>query len=418
MGLEGPARPRVSRETRLLLATILVSIAVLWALARLRFPDRPVATNPVPPLLTQLTEPPRYEDLASEISKLEARLLPSLVQVGSAIALRVHDNVGAVLSAPDSQGGKAVIDDSTVIVRDPATGLTLAPIPGAPAPELTPWGASQLERPRYLIASDASPAGASLRPVFVGRLYPVRSPAWPEEVWLLPARTEVAPGDFLFTANGELAGLVITHAGTLALVPGGTVLGAARGLFKIKGTPRGWLGLDVQALPSSLTSGSPPLSGVIVAWVDPEGPAAGHLAVMDVIEAAAGTSIRSPAEWRVHIARLTPGASVVLRVRRAGQTNDVTVTAAERVPSANAAILGLTMRTIRRVGAEVVDIDEGSSAARAGIEVGDVITAIGDVQAPTAQQVTRTFEAAPVEQAILVAITRGARHRVLALEKK
>lgn len=418
MGLEGPARPRVSRETRLLLATILVSIAVLWALARLRFPDRPVVANPVPPLLTQLTEPPRYNDLASEISKLEARLLPSLVQVESAMALRVHDSVGAILVPLDGAGGKRLVDDSTVIARDPANGLTLAPIPGAPAPELTPWSAAQLERPRYLIASDVSPAGPSLRPVFVGRLYPARNPAWPAEIWIVPARTDVAPGDFLFTSDGELAGLVITHAGMRAVVPGETVLGAADGLFKTRGAPRGWLGLEVQALPPSLSSGSQPLSGVIVAWVDPEGPAAGSVAAMDVIEAVDGHAIQSPAEWRVRIARLAPGASVVVRVRRGTHSSDVTLTAAERASSAAPPALGLTLRTIRRVGAEVLEVDEGSSGARAGIEEGDVITAISDVQAPTAQQVTGTFETASVDRPVLVAITRGTRHRVVALEKK
>ena len=334
------------------------------------------------------------------------------------MALRVHDNVGAVLAAADAAGGKALADDSTVIARDPATGLTLAPIPGAPAPELTPWKAVQLERPRYLIASDVSPAGPSLRPVFVGRLHPARNPAWPGEIWLLPARTEVAPGDFMFTSNGELAGLVIAHAGAQALVPGEAVLGAAAGLFKHKGTARGWLGVEVQALPPSQTSGSQPLSGVIVAWVDPKGPASEQLLVMDVIEAVDGMPIRSPADWRARIARMAPGASVVVRARRDAESRDVALTAAEHASSGDPATLGVTMRTIRGAGAEVLDVDDGSSAARAGIEPGDLITAIGIVRAPTAQQVTRAFEAAPVDGAVLVAITRGARHRVLALEKK
>ena len=47
-------RPRISRETRLLLTTAFLAVAVLWGLARVRFPDRPASPNPDPPLLTPL----------------------------------------------------------------------------------------------------------------------------------------------------------------------------------------------------------------------------------------------------------------------------------------------------------------------------------------------------------------------------
>ncbi len=50
-------RPRVSRETRLLLTTALLSVVALWILARIRFPDQPAGT-PVQPLLTQLASGP------------------------------------------------------------------------------------------------------------------------------------------------------------------------------------------------------------------------------------------------------------------------------------------------------------------------------------------------------------------------
>jgi hypothetical protein len=48
-------RPRVSRETRLLLAAGVMAVAALWLLARIRFPERPVSPNPVPSVLSQLT---------------------------------------------------------------------------------------------------------------------------------------------------------------------------------------------------------------------------------------------------------------------------------------------------------------------------------------------------------------------------
>jgi S1-C subfamily serine protease len=82
------------------------------------------------------------------------------------------------------------------------------------------------------------------------------------------------------------------------------------------------------------------------------------------------------------------------------------------------ATLGLTMRTVRRMGAEVVEVSPASAAARLGIREADVITAIGNIRAPTAQQVEAAFAAAPVNRPLLVAIARGNRHHVVALEKK
>lgn len=419
MDLSGPARPRVSRETRLLLVTILISVAALWALARLRFPQRPATPNPVQPLLTQLAAPPAFDDLASEVSKLEPRLLPSLATVGLTVSLRVREDAGAMLlSAPDGSAGSGRVDDPKVLARDPASGLALIGLPGAPAPALKSWSPQQFDRARYLIASDVSRQGASLRPVFIGRLHPTTSPAWPGEIWVLPARTDVAPGDFLFTADAALAGLVIGHSGALTLVPGDTVLLVADRLLSQKDPLGSWLGVQVQALTPSLTSGGDTRPGVMISWVHPDGPAADKLVVMDVIEAVGGEPIASPDDWRARTARLVPDQSIVVRIRRFGATMDVWLTAVPQPAPAGPVTLGLTMRTLTRIGAEVVRIADGSAGARAGIREGDVITAIGEIRTPTASQVARAYDTAPDDRPVLVAITRGDAHRVLALEKK
>lgn len=78
MELTGLRRSRISRDTRLLLITVCVAVAVLWVLARLRFPERPVTANPIPPLLTQLASRAVLEDLPSEVSQLQPRVLPLL----------------------------------------------------------------------------------------------------------------------------------------------------------------------------------------------------------------------------------------------------------------------------------------------------------------------------------------------------
>src|SRR5688572_10969828 len=81
-----PRRPRVSRETRLLLTTALVALAALWVLARLRFPDLPTTPNPVTPLLSQIVTPPTFDDLASDVAQLQARLDSSLIALDAGSA--------------------------------------------------------------------------------------------------------------------------------------------------------------------------------------------------------------------------------------------------------------------------------------------------------------------------------------------
>ncbi len=91
MDANRPYRPRVSRETRLLLTTALVAIAALWVLARIRFPDSPATPNPVAPLLSQLATTPTLDGLASEVTQLQARIEPSLVALDRSAAVAAAD---------------------------------------------------------------------------------------------------------------------------------------------------------------------------------------------------------------------------------------------------------------------------------------------------------------------------------------
>src|SRR5687768_3000282 len=117
-------RPRVSRETRMLLTTALVAIVALWVLARVRFPDRPAPQNPVQPLLTQLTPRPTFADLAAEIAGLRPRLDPLLVPASATVAgLRFQDDVALAWRDPWQDG---VTWSTPALLRDDrASGLTL-----------------------------------------------------------------------------------------------------------------------------------------------------------------------------------------------------------------------------------------------------------------------------------------------------
>jgi hypothetical protein len=55
------------------------------------------------------------------------------------------------------------------------------------------------QQPRYLVASNVSPEGVSLRPAFVGSLDRIDSTLWSEPLWAVPGRADLAAGSFLIT---------------------------------------------------------------------------------------------------------------------------------------------------------------------------------------------------------------------------
>lgn len=423
-----PPRPRVSRETRLLLATVLVSVSVLLVLARIRFPEQAAAApNPIPQVLTQLLPAPGFDDLSATVARAAPRLAASLVitrlQAPSnrdnpvIHALRIREETAAAVWSPlDAEAGSSI---AGVIRRDAGSGLTLIRVERAAALPLELGPVRAADFPRYLLASDAAPAprGASLRPVFVGALHEAVSAAWPEPVWTLPRQTDVAPGTFLFTMDGALAGVVSLLEGAPILVPGGALLAAADRVERQESRMTGTLAIDVQPISPAVAAATGAVSGVVITRVEPESPAVPALAVMDVIEAVNGEPLKTFDQWRVRAARLAAGEQVVLRVRGRGETRDVAITAVStRKPPDRAP--ALTLRSIRRTGVEVLRVDPASDAARAGIEPGDIITAVDAVQAPSPAQVLRALADAPGERPVLVAITRGTSHLVLGVEKR
>jgi len=424
-----PYRPRVSRETRLLLTAGVLAIAALWLLARIRFQERPVTPNPVPSVLSQLASGPKYDDLAAEIARLQTRLEPSLLalDVPSAVlgslqvsrrivALRLHDDLAVTLLPAGSN--PELWSDSRVLARDRASGLLVVRVAGqVPRSPPIPWTPRRPpQQPRYLIASDVSSRGVSLRPVFVGSLDPMDSALWSEPLWAVPGRSDLAPGSFVFTNNAELVGLVFAHGGEPVVMPGATVLAEADRLLNTPRGPAGTIGLEVQALTASLASVTGAPAGMVVTWVEEDGAAAGQLIVGDVIEAIDGRTLATPQHWDVRLARLLAGETLTLRVRRRGEVQEVALTAAAAALQPVSRALGLTLRGRTGIGAEVVRVERGSAADRAGLAAGDVITLIADVPAPTPAQITRSFASFREGQYVMIAVTRGDAHHVMPLE--
>ncbi len=426
-------RPRVSRETRQLLATVLLAVIALWVLGRVRYPDRSSA-NPVPALLTQLAPRPAFNELAAESAQLRSRLGASLLAVRSgdlAIpAFRIRDDT-ALAFAPRTSGGVAYAaalrdggegpdapgaDRPEPIVSDGATGMTLLRVTAAAAALApAPWTPRELDEPRYLLATVASADDVALRPVFVAALEAVNSAAWSAPIWNVPGTPDLQPGSLLFTEEGELAGAVVAHRDGVAIVPAVTLLAEAHRLRQVPPRQPGFLGIDVQTLTPALAAATGASRGVVVAWVSRAGPADGHLRPGDVIEAADGRWLQTREHWDVRDARLAAGEPIVLGVRRRGEWHDVQLVAA--VKPADARPLGLTLRGVPRIGSEIVAVDRPSAAADAGLEPGDLITLIAAVDAPTPAQGRDASAAAADGRPLLIVFSRGTAARVATLHR-
>ena len=420
----GSYRPRLSRETRRLLLTALVAMLMLWVLARVRFPERPAAPNPVPPILDQLTGPPTFAELAARVGELRGQLADSLVSlvfddgqagyggsVRRAVALRIRDDLAITVArgAGTSPHG--------VVAEDRGSGLRLVETAVKTRPQLPIfWSPRDLQQPRYLLAASASPEGISLQPTFVGSLAPIETPQWAGPVWALPMDAVAAPGALLFTEQGELVGIVAQSDAGPAIVPARLLLASAERLLEAPPKAAAEIGVDVDTLTPRLASAAGAQTGVVVAWVDPAGIAASLLRIGDVIEAIDDVAITNTEQWRVRAARVGVGETLTLRVTRRGTQQIVQLPV--RAPSReNAAFLGLGMTRVAREGTEVTRVVRGSAAEQAGIAAGDLITAIGDIMAPTPAQIASAFEALDSGDLLVVAVSRDGAHRVMALQR-
>src|SRR5688572_24128770 len=97
-------RPRVSRETRLLLITAAAALVVLWMLARVRFADRPVIQNPVQPLFTQIAPVVTLEALASQVAEAQPRIDPFVLPMYEP-AVRLRDDLALITTSVPARGG-------------------------------------------------------------------------------------------------------------------------------------------------------------------------------------------------------------------------------------------------------------------------------------------------------------------------
>jgi serine protease Do len=182
-------------------------------------------------------------------------------------------------------------------------------------------------------------------------------------------------------------------------IPARIAQGVQRQLLATGHVERGFLGVMIQDLTPSLARrfGAGDAHGVLVAEVSDGSPAArARLAPGDVVVKVDGRAVEGLGAFRNGIAERKPGSQVELAVLRDGKPLDVAVTlgrldeepATAAQPTADEPTplgrLGLEVRPLtpdvaRELGVEpsqglaIVSVEDGSPAARAGLQPGDVI---------------------------------------------
>lgn len=425
-------RPRVSRETRLLLATVCVATLALWVLARVRSLESGAqAARPAPALLAPLVGE-SHDQLNADLARLEARVAPWLATLavepatgagaGSVPLVRVRADL-ALAIAPS---GSTVRPEAGADIAgsDRTTGLTVIRYGGPPAaPPLAIWPGTAPRTARYLMAAESTAPGVTLRPFLVRGVTQTVVKGWRQPLWRLPATAGLSAGTALFTTSAEFVGIIVNDQGGAALAPAQTALDEMDRLLARSNRSGGDLAVEIEEITPAVGALLGVRSGLVVTWVDPSGPSAKALGTGDVIQQVDGQQVSTSDDWLLSMARILEGDDVRLSVLRAGMPHEMRVTAAAVPPPVPAtrstdervrpgAGLGLEMRTETGQGISVRGVSAGSRADEAGLVVGDLITRAGTVNAPTPAQLRQALARGPV----LLTVTRGARHHVLALQ--
>jgi hypothetical protein len=439
-----------SPENRLLVIVIAVSAAALLLLARFRFPGEQRPVNPAPAPLERLAAQATFDDLASIIAQAQTRVAPALLALrvmGRAaqppsltsaldspdhvvptvprlvLAARVRQDVAvAHLSAGDRvEGIIGVAGIARTLTIDPVRMVGLVRVPPEANRAQAIWESQDpLPTSRYVAVAEATPGGPTLRPLFLGRTDPFTTARWDRPLLALGAAGATQPGSAVFSLAGRLEGLTMTEDRLPVMVPARALLAAVEELERGPAGPPGDLGVELSNLTPSLIAATGADHGAVVAYVRPNGPAAGLLQVGDVVLSAGDLRVLSAEALSIKAARTTPGTSLRLEIMRQRTTTQLSVKTAAppeqpTLPSASG-MLGLTLRPAAD-GAEVIRVARSSAAQAAAIAPGDVITMAADISAPSPSAVERAFKAAAPGAHLLVGVRRGTQHLVVGLQK-
>lgn len=237
-------RSGISRETRMLLIVITLSVAVLIVLSRFRFPDNGAGTPTTASLpLDRLAARATYDELATIIAELGRRVGPqvTVLRVERAgeqryvPALRIRADLLLAHLPGDSRILELVDLDVPIDIAgfDAERELVLLRVPPDPARVARiDLGAQSASRPRYVASVEGTPGGPALRPLFLGRTDRVSDDRYDEGLLVLGGVLVASPGSLIFGLDGAFIALSVSDSGYAAGVTGRELEAAVDGMLQ------------------------------------------------------------------------------------------------------------------------------------------------------------------------------------------
>jgi hypothetical protein len=438
---------RLSRESRLLLVTILVSVLVLVLLARLRFPSPPATLVTSVEPLQRLAARASYDELAAALARTEAAITPNLIVLrvapraepdpvdltdllNSGVRLAKGRFVPALRLTSETAvatiGGDLRIDTivgatpgegvASITASDTVRSLARLQVPPAEVREFRARALADIDTPTYVAVVEGTNAGVTIRPVFLGRGERFSTARWSRPLLPLGGIPATA-GALIFTLDGEFVGMVVKEQQTLAIAAAADVLDAVQRLTAGNSPVPFDAGIAVQPLNEQLAAATGASSGIVISSVTPGSAAAGTVQAGDVITHIDGAPVAGTDEFLFAIAARHAGATVTLTRVRGGEATDVNLTLMPQQPEPASSEDGTApvLTAVRGKGTRVVDPGRDSPLAHAGLQEDDLITAIGTSQAPAPRDVLRLLSGAASPRYALLEVERAKRQRVMAV---
>ena len=267
-------------------------------------------------------------------------------------------------------------------------------------------------------------------------------------------------GGPLMNVRGELIGIntaiLSPSGGNLGIgfaVPSNMVRAVMDQIITTGKVTRGYLGVTIQDINSDLATAMK-LSdrrGALIGDVDPQGPAAkSGIQSADVIVEINGKPIADSRELRLLVSAMKPGSQLNMRVLHNGETRNVTLTLGEmpvkesaknepqtpapssrQKPSApeqpriGVAVSEMTPEIAKELkvpastkGIVIGDVEDGSSASEAGLEIGDIIEEVDRKPVKTVTDFRNLIANHTSSDPILLLINRDGHTRFVAVQRR
>lgn len=266
----------------------------------------------------------------------------------------------------------------------------------------------------------------------------------PQENYVPFIQTDVAinPGNSggpLFNMDGEVVGInsqIYTRSGGYMglsfAIPIDVAMDVANQLRTTGKVTRGRMGVTIQEVTRDLADsfGLSKPTGALISNVEKDGPAEkAGIKVSDVILKFDGKAVNSSVDLPRIVAGTRPGSKVKVQLWRKGATKEVTLVVGElpsleqtakngkqRSPSDGASVarLGLVLKELSEAQKDELQLSGGlmvedveGAAARAGLQRGDVVLAIGNIELDSLAQLNRVLKRIPKGRNVALLVRRG-----------